>query len=101
MEDDFEQFVKTCLLCQQDKVERQKQDKVERLVETVTYSREAMGQFIYGLHHWITKGEGFVVDYGGGRPFFQVCFFFPRPTCSRGGRRSILQECCKVLGNTG
>lgn len=101
MEDDFEQFVKTCLLCQQDRVERQ---KTAGLLKPLPIPDKLWtGQFLYRLHHWISKGEGFWVDYGGGRPLFQVCFFFPRPTCMycRGGRGSILQECCKVLGNTG
>lgn len=45
-----------------------------RLVETVTHSREAMSQFIYGLYHWITKGEGFWVDYLTARKDWTVNF---------------------------
>lgn len=54
----WEQFVKSKPVLRRTRLSGR-----SRLVATVTHSREAMSQFLYGLYHWITKGEGLDFDY--------------------------------------
>ena len=51
LKDDVEAFVKTCLVCQQDKIEQRYTRKATR---ASPHSRKAVGEHLYGLHRGLT-----------------------------------------------
>jgi len=61
MEDDVELYVRTCLVCQQDKTLRQREI---RFVTAAADSRKALGISFDGLHCWFSKGGWHEHDHG-------------------------------------
>lgn len=99
--DSLEQFVKTCLVCQQDKVERQ---KTAGLLEPLPIPKKPWVSLSMDFITGLPKVKDFgsimvVVD-----RFSKYASFIPAPhacTAEVAADLFFRNVCCKVLGNTG
>ncbi|KAJ7947138.1 Retrotransposon protein, putative, Ty3-gypsy subclass [Quillaja saponaria] len=87
MREDAVNYSKTCLIYQQDKVERK---KIAGLLEPLPVPTQSVGKCVSGLHHQSFKSGRFVYYLGGSGSVFEVCHIHPGTKILLGRRHSTI-----------